>query len=185
MKHALRMMEAQVALRCCMLYNDLYQAGGEQREFLMDCVNTQQLIKPYLDGYLSDRELEEFLDHVQTCPDCFDELEVYFSIYRTLRDVDEKGDYNFRKKLRRKLEESRSYLRRRNQSKALRAGIILTAEFALAAALWGVMTLPGRSGEEPAAVGQQAVYETAGSQEQYGEEVFSQETQISEEETIG
>ena len=60
----------------------------------MNCVTSQQMIRAYLDGYLSDRELEEFLNHVQTCPDCFDELEVYYSIYRTLNDVDEKGDYN-------------------------------------------------------------------------------------------
>ena len=106
----------------------------------MNCVTSQQMIRAYLDGYLSDRELEEFLNHVQTCPDCFDELEVYYSIYRTLNDVDEKGDYNFKKKLRRKLEESRAYLRRRNQSKALKVTVILTAEFALVAALWGIVT---------------------------------------------
>ena len=105
----------------------------------MNCVTSQQMIRAYLDGYLSDRELEEFLNHVQTCPDCFDELEVYFSVYRTLRDVDEKGDYNFRKKLRRKLEESRAYLRRRNQSKALKVSLILAAEFALVMAFWGLI----------------------------------------------
>ena len=105
----------------------------------MNCVTSQQMIRAYLDGYLSDRELEEFLNHVQTCPDCFDELEVYFSVYRTLRDVDEKGDYNFRKKLRRKLEESRAYLRRRNQSKALKVSVILAAEFALVMAFWGLI----------------------------------------------
>lgn len=106
----------------------------------MNCVTAQQLIRAYLDGYLSDRELEDFLNHVQTCPDCFDELEVYYSIYRTLNDVDEKGDYNFKNKLRRKLEGSRAYLRRRNQSKAFKVALIFTAEFALAAAWWGIVT---------------------------------------------
>ncbi len=48
----------------------------------MDCVRAQKLIRPYLDGKLSDRELEEFLDHVETCPACHDELEIYFSIYQ-------------------------------------------------------------------------------------------------------
>ena len=120
----------------------------------MDCVRTQQLIKSYLDGYLSDRELEEFLNHVQTCPDCFDELEVYFSVYRTLADVDEKGDYNFRKKLRRKLDGSRAYLTRRSQSKALRTGMILAAELALAAAFWGLFSNPGRYYDRSGSAGQ-------------------------------
>ena len=61
----------------------------------MDCVRTQQLIRPYLEGILSDRELEEFLDHVEHCQTCFGELEVYFSIYRTLNNVDEKGNYKY------------------------------------------------------------------------------------------
>jgi hypothetical protein len=57
--------------------------------------------------------------------------------------MDEKGDYNFRKKLRRRLEGSRGYLRRRSQSKALRAAMILVAEFALVAAFWVMLFLPG------------------------------------------
>ena len=112
----------------------------------MDCVTAQQLIKPYLEGYLSDKELEEFLDHVQTCPNCFDELEVYFSVYRTLENVDEKGDYDFRRKLRAKMEGSRAYLLRRNQGKVIRTSIILGAEFALAASFWGFMGKPVDSG---------------------------------------
>jgi len=123
----------------------------------MDCVKAQQLIKPYLDGYLSDRELEEFLTHVETCPDCFDELEVYFSVYRTLADVDEKGDYNFRKKLRGKMEESRGYLRRRYQSKALRAAVIFAAELALAAVFWELVTEPA----EPAGAYESVLQEPA------------------------
>ena len=122
----------------------------------MDCVKAQQLIKPYLDGYLSDRELEEFLSHVETCPDCFDELEVYFSVYRTLADVDEKGDYNFRKKLRRKMEESRAYLSRRYQSKILRAAVILAAELALAAVFWGIITEPAEQIDANETVRQEA-----------------------------
>jgi len=132
----------------------------------MNCVTSQQMIRAYLDGYLSDRELEEFLNHVQTCPDCFDELEVYFSIYRTLNDVDEKGDYNFKKKLRRKLEGSRAYLRRRSQSKVFKVSVILAAEFSLVAALWGIVTFSNihiewpfglKSTQRPAVVEEQEV----------------------------
>ncbi len=108
----------------------------------MDCVRAQQLIRPYLGGYLSDRELEEFLDHVQSCPNCFSELEVYFSVYRTLKNVDEKGDYNYAHKLRVKLQESRDYLRRRYRTKALKVGIIIAAEMTIGWAFWGLVNLP-------------------------------------------
>ncbi len=109
----------------------------------MDCVNAQQMIRPYLEGVLSDRELEEFLDHVQGCPDCFGELEIYFSVYRTLNNVDERGDYNYARKLRQKLEDSRKYLRIRHRNRILKVGIILAAELCVAWALYGLFRLPG------------------------------------------
>ena len=62
--------------------------------------------------------------------------------YTSIRIVFRKN-YNVhysKKKLRRKLEESRAYLRRRNQSKAFKVTVILAAEFALVAALWGIVT---------------------------------------------
>ena len=52
----------------------------------MDCVRAQKLIRPYLDGKLSDRELEEFLDHVESCPACMTSWKFIFpSIRRWVR----------------------------------------------------------------------------------------------------
>ena len=137
----------------------------------MNCVRAQQLVKPYLDGLLSDRELEEFLDHMQNCQDCFDELEVYFSIYRTLDNVDEKGDYNFTKKLHAKLEDSRMYLRRRYQGKAVRALVILVAEMAVVCAFWAMMYLPGGYFDRHQPETPQAVREAQEITEEFSEEL--------------
>jgi hypothetical protein len=101
------------------------------------------MIRPYLDGVLSDRELEEFLGHVQTCPDCFDELEIYYSVYRTLSNVDEKGDYNYARKLRSKLADSSEYLRIRYRNKLLKVAVILAAQLCVAWALYGLFRFPG------------------------------------------
>lgn len=109
----------------------------------MNCVRTQQLIRPYLEGILSDRELEEFLDHVQGCPECFGELEVYFSIYRTLNNADEKGDYNYARKLRVKLRNSREYLQIRQRNRVIKVAIVLAAELCIAAAFYALFRMPG------------------------------------------
>ena len=109
----------------------------------MKCVKAQQMIRPYLDGVLSDRELEEFLDHVQNCKTCFGELEVYFSIYRTLNNVDEQGDYNYAKKLRAKLRHSREYLSVRQRNKVIKVGVILAAEVTIAASFYALFRMPG------------------------------------------
>lgn len=54
----------------------------------MDCRTVQQKIMPYIERKLSDAELEEFLDHVQHCTSCSEELEVYFTIYYALQKLD-------------------------------------------------------------------------------------------------
>ncbi len=109
----------------------------------MECVKAQRVVRPYLDGLLSERELEEFLDHVESCPSCFGELEIYFSIDRTLNNVDEKGDYNYANKLREKIRQSRAYLRKRARNKAIKLALIVVAECGVFAALWGLMNFPG------------------------------------------
>lgn len=111
----------------------------------MDCLNAQKLVRPYLEGQLSDRELEEFLDHVEQCPVCYDELEVYYSIYHTLNDRSDGGNYNFTEKLDRRLDASRRYLKRRFFYKIFRVVVILTAEAAMIFAFWVLYSLPGRT----------------------------------------
>ena len=45
----------------------------------MNCQEAQRLVMPYIQDELTDRELEEFLEHVETCPACQEELEIYTS----------------------------------------------------------------------------------------------------------
>ena len=99
----------------------------------MNCIRAQQLVKPYLDGQLSDREVEAFLDHVDHCEVCRDELEVYYLIDRTLADGEEDGNYNFIEKLSRRIEQSRRDIARRRSMRVAAvtdlavAGLILFA----------------------------------------------------------
>ena len=106
----------------------------------MDCVRAQKLIIPYLDGKLSDRELEEFLDHVESCPACHDELEIYFSIYQTLGEETDDGDYNFTRKLDEKLQRSEQYLTRRHIFRSMKIVLIVCAELFFIAAFSGLVT---------------------------------------------
>ncbi len=108
----------------------------------MDCVSAQRMIRAYLGGYLSDDDLKDFLNHVQNCPACFSELEVYYSVYCTLNSLNEKGDYNYAKKLSVKLNGSRDYLRKRFRTKAVKVCIVLMAECALGWGFWTMVTMP-------------------------------------------
>ena len=50
------------------------------------------LIPSYLNGTLPDDRLAAFLQHVCTCPVCYDELETMFMVDRTMRYLDDDQD---------------------------------------------------------------------------------------------
>lgn len=99
----------------------------------MKCIEAQQLVKPYIEGQLSDKQLEHFLDHVEHCPECYEELEIYFSIYETIgsADKDQKEDYDFEGKLIQNIKNSRRYLQFRKAYRFFRFAVIILAELLL------------------------------------------------------
>ena len=49
----------------------------------------QNIIMPFINRELNDDELEEFLDHVRTCSECMEELEVYYTLVTSMKQLDE------------------------------------------------------------------------------------------------
>ncbi len=80
----------------------------------MNCQETQRLVMPYIQDELTPEELEGFLEHVEACPDCREELEIYFTVALGLRQLDEgSGSYNIKGEMEASLEESRRQVRMR------------------------------------------------------------------------
>ena len=60
----------------------------------MDCREAQSLIIPFIEGKLNDEQNMVFIDHVEHCSDCYDELEVYFIAISGIRQLDgDSADY--------------------------------------------------------------------------------------------
>jgi hypothetical protein len=55
----------------------------------MTCIDTQRLITPFIQGELDIDQLEEFINHVKSCPDCMEELEVYYVLISGMKQLDE------------------------------------------------------------------------------------------------
>ena len=62
-----------------------YARGG----LFMDCHEAQALINKYVHNELDVNTLEDFLLHVEQCPDCMEELEVYYIVFQGFRRLDE------------------------------------------------------------------------------------------------
>lgn len=55
----------------------------------MTCLEVQGLTTPFLNDKLDPVQLEEFIDHVNHCEDCKEELEVYYTLLTGMKLLDE------------------------------------------------------------------------------------------------
>lgn len=55
----------------------------------MNCMDAQRLIVPFINKELNINQLEEFLHHVNSCPNCMEELEVYYVLLAGMKQLDE------------------------------------------------------------------------------------------------
>ena len=77
----------------------------------MTCREAQQMVMPYINHQLSDEELEAFLLHIEECPDCREELEIYFTVDYGIRQLDDDtGAYDIAGALKKSLEQAREHV---------------------------------------------------------------------------
>ena len=82
----------------------------------IDCRQAETLVARYIKHTLSTDELEEFLDHIEHCPSCYDELETYFIVNKVTQQLDEQEDgsvLDFQKLLEQDIRRSRRNIHKR------------------------------------------------------------------------
>ena len=57
----------------------------------MTCKEAERLVIPYIHHQLDDDTMSEFLEHIEVCPNCKEELEIYYTVEAGIRQLD-KGD---------------------------------------------------------------------------------------------
>lgn len=55
----------------------------------MDCLKAQTCITSYVEEELSGNELKDFLIHMENCPNCKEELEIYYTLLIGTKQLDE------------------------------------------------------------------------------------------------
>ena len=55
----------------------------------MDCRTAEELVTRYINHTLTLEELEEFLEHLESCSSCYEELETYFIVHEAMLQLDE------------------------------------------------------------------------------------------------
>ena len=78
----------------------------------MTCMEAEKMVILYINDQLSVTELEDFIEHIKTCENCREELEIHYMVDVGLKKLDEAdGTYDIVGDLKRKVAESYRTLR--------------------------------------------------------------------------
>ncbi|MBO5159657.1 MAG: zf-HC2 domain-containing protein [Lachnospiraceae bacterium] len=58
----------------------------------LTCKEAAKMVVPYIEGRLGNKELRRFVNHIEECKDCREELETYYIVYKGLMQLDEKEE---------------------------------------------------------------------------------------------
>ena len=90
------------------------------------CKEIQSNILPFFQGKLDIKQLELFLDHIEYCETCREELEVYYTLHTAMQILEDKhhsnesnGKIDLERELYRAREQCRRFHRRRAEKNVL------------------------------------------------------------------
>ena len=109
---------------------DRYHMVGLPKEKNMDCKTAQSLVIPYINDQLSDEETEDFLEHIENCKECYEELEIHFTVHYALQklDEDDKISFNIPKMLKENLRDTKNRIHRRKIFHGVTACVVALAD---------------------------------------------------------
>lgn len=72
----------------------------------MDCKRVMELMTQFINDQLDAEDVQAFLDHIDSCPECREELEVNYSLMTAMKQLDEDADLsdNYIEELNQKIE---------------------------------------------------------------------------------
>lgn len=72
----------------------------------MECKRAMELMTQFINAQLDAEDVQAFLDHIDSCPECREELEVNYSLMTAMKQLDEDTDLsdNYIEELNQKIE---------------------------------------------------------------------------------
>ncbi len=79
----------------------------------MTCLEAEKLIVPYIEHTITANELQDFMDHIDSCENCREELETQYmvSVGLELLDNEEQGDYDILGRFLHSLSDAKRFLK--------------------------------------------------------------------------
>ena len=73
-----------------------------------NCAQARRLVVPFIKNELSPSQLEEFIFHVDNCPECREELDIYYTFYESMNQLEQGNyqEYDFKRRLDDKIQDA-------------------------------------------------------------------------------
>lgn len=99
----------------------------------MTCDRAQKLITPFINDELDNDEIEDFINHVNTCSECYEELEVYYTLLTAMKQLDdeERISDDFKLQLSTKLERAEEKIIHKRFSRYRKRSILILLVIAM------------------------------------------------------
>ena len=82
----------------------------------MNCRIAEGMVNKYIDHTLPLNDLEDFLEHIEKCSSCYDELATYFIVHKAMQQLDDNDSgsvMDFKSLLEQDIRKSRRYIRKK------------------------------------------------------------------------
>lgn len=101
----------------------------------MNCKETEKNITPFLQEELIGSDLEEFVEHIENCPECMEELAIQFLVTEGMDQLESGDSFNLQGALAQKVARAKRSMRVRWSLQkvlySLEAAVVLAIIFAV------------------------------------------------------
>lgn len=97
----------------------------------MTCKDVEKLIPIFIKDELNYIELEKFIDHIEECPDCMEEMSIQFLVTEGMVRLEQGSAFDLNQELRSLLEISKSRIRVHKGMQYIGIGLEIVALIAI------------------------------------------------------
>ena len=97
----------------------------------MKCKDVEKLIPIFIKDELNYIELEKFIDHIEECPDCMEEMSIQFLVTEGMVRLEQGSAFDLNQELRSLLEISKSRIRVHKGMQYIGIGLEIVALIAI------------------------------------------------------
>lgn len=97
----------------------------------MTCKDVEKLIPIFIKDELNYIELEKFIDHIEECPDCMEEMSIQFLVSEGMVRLEQGSAFDLNQELRSLLEISKSRIRVHKGMQYIGIGLEIAALIAI------------------------------------------------------